>query len=228
MADFNLFKEELLDEEGRVITDDKNDAGGLTNRGITLADYLAHGVDLDGDGDVDANDLRLVDDVKAEDYYDKNYWDRLSLDSIASQAVAEKLMSNGVNLGIGAITKLLQQAIGATVDGKLGPKTVALANTFSEVDLMDRLVKAQQDYYWVITLNNIKKKAASDLPLGLGWTQNWIALGTAACTTRDLDSISTLLSSIRAFNKTNPGKALEGNIRFIKGWLNRANKRYGI
>jgi len=225
MADFNKAIKPLLNREGGdKITNDPNDAGGLTKWGITLGDYKAHGADLDGNGVIDGNDLRLVNEQQADDYYDKNYWDKLYLDTIISQAVAEKIFDNGVNLGIGAITKILQTAIGATIDGRMGPNTVFLANQLNEKDLMDKLVNAQINYYWSITINNINKKAL--IPInqgGLGWSQGLFDKAISYCNNRDLNSIDSLNKTIKVMTNT-----LQGNIRFIHGWLNRANERFGV
>jgi len=226
MADFSKAIQSLLDREGRdKITNDPNDAGGLTKWGITLGDYKAHGVDLDGDGIINGDDLRLVNEQQAEDYYEKNYWDSLSLDNLTSQSVAEKVFDNGVNLGLGAIGKLLQTAIGnIVVDGKIGPKTIAAANQLNEVDLMNKLVNAQINYYWSITINNINKKALIPVSQGgLGWSQGLVDKALDACNNRDLSFIDGLNKTIKVMTNT-----LQGNIRFIKGWLNRANERFGI
>ena len=41
-------------------SDHKNDRGGKTNMGITLSTWRSCGYDKDGDGDIDADDLRLI------------------------------------------------------------------------------------------------------------------------------------------------------------------------
>ena len=229
MAKFELAIRGLLEEEGGdIITNDPSDAGGLTHWGVTWADFKEHGADLDGDGDIDTNDLRVMKEGQAEDFYNKNYWDEMHLDDMKSQAVATKVLSNGVNLGTGAIGKLLQRAVGVTVDGQIGNHTIAAANAFGDVELMDKLVAAQTDYYWTITIGNINKKG----PLtksqgGLGWTTDWIVRASAACAKRDTTTLKIIENEIYVAAKA--GKpVIPGNIRFIRGWLNRATLRYGI
>jgi hypothetical protein len=82
---------------------------------------------------------------------------------------------------------------------------------------MDAIIYQQQTYYWNITINNITKKALTKL----GWTPELQAAGLTACEARDLAQVSAVLHAVQP-------PALGGNLKFIRGWLNRAANRYGI
>lgn len=226
MADFNLVIDKTLQNEGgSKITNDFSDSGGWTKYGITLGALKSANEDLNGDGVVDKNDVISLTEDQAKAFYKKHYWDTLSLDSLNSQGVASKVFDIGVNTGIGTAAKFLQQAVGVVVDGSIGPKTIQAANSQNEVDVMNKLVGTQQYYYWSIVESNINRKA--NIPVssgGLGWSEQWIALGLQACHSKDLSKVSQLLSTIKA---AGPGH-LPGNIKFIQGWLNRSEERFGL
>lgn len=230
MSDFSQAIGILLEQEGSIFTDDPNDAGGATRWGITLGDLKAHGADMDGDGDVDKDDVRNMTREQAIAHYKTYYWDGIRAGSITSQAIASKTFSNGVNFGLTTGAILLQRAangLGGSLeeDGKLGPKSFSFINSLDEKKLMDSLVKVQGDRYWDITLANIKKKGTlSKEAGGLGWTQEIATAGINACIARDFDKAMQVLTWVK--NLKTPH--LEGNLRFLKGWLRRAQERYGV
>lgn len=121
------------------------DPGGATNKGISLrflaAELKAHpelgDFDLDMDGDVDGQDIRLLDDAAATMLYHECFWRRLACDSFAAP-IGEMLFDQAVNGGALAARKLLQRALNAvlarfagyqgrpaplTVDGAIGAAT---------------------------------------------------------------------------------------------------------
>jgi lysozyme family protein len=222
MADFNLAIPILLQEEGGAkFTNDLSDSGGATKYGVTLAELVAHGCDYDGDGDVDSDDVQVMTEDQADGIYLADYWDKYRLGEIESQAVAMKAFSLIVNAG-GNGAKIIQRgaiAMGAQItdDGGFGDHTIAALNACEAGQLMDAIVEAQKTYYWNITANNIAKKAITKL----GWPPELQQAGLQACSERDLSQVSAVLCSV-----TPP--ALAGNLKFIKGWLNRAANRYGI
>ena len=100
-----------------------NDPGGPTNYGVSLRflqDLGTEWGDLDFDGDIDIDDIRLVTPDKAKELFKAAFWDKLRLDEV-KPLCAFVLYDTAVNMGIGYARKLFQKAVGITADGIWGP-----------------------------------------------------------------------------------------------------------
>lgn len=84
---------------------------GGTKYGISAAAYP--GLDIAG--------LTLE---QAKDIYRRDYWSAVHGDDVPA-SIALLLFDSAVNMGVGQAVRLLQQAVGVTVDGAFGPKTLA-------------------------------------------------------------------------------------------------------
>ena len=62
-------------------------------------------------------------------FYKANFWDVNKLDQINDQQIANTVYDFGVNSGTGRAAKFLQEALGVTQDGKIGPATLAAVNS---------------------------------------------------------------------------------------------------
>ena len=126
----------LLHHEGGYVNH-PSDPGGETNLGVTKKVYQEWG------GTKDMKDL-TVEDVAP--IYKKNYWDRCKCDDLES-GVDWVVFDWAVNSGTGRSAKAIQKICGATQDGAIGPKTLALIGKQDTQYVIEEFGKVRQDFY---------------------------------------------------------------------------------
>ncbi len=143
MADVKLYFPKVLKYEGGFVND-PTDRGGATNMGVTLSAYKSVGYDHDGDGDIDANDIKLLTKDDAMMVMKVGYWDRWRADSIKNQSVAETLVEWVWGSGKWGIV-IPQRILGVTDDGRVGMQTINALNAANQKWLHEkiRLAKLQ-------------------------------------------------------------------------------------
>ena len=126
----------LLHHEGGYVNHPK-DPGGETNLGVTKRVYEKWG------GTKDMKDL-TVEDVAP--IYKKEYWDKCRCDELES-GVDWAVFDWAVNSGTGRAAKAIQKICGATQDGAIGPKTLALIGTQNTQYVVEEFGKIRQQFY---------------------------------------------------------------------------------
>ena len=145
----------ILHHEGGYVNHPK-DPGGETNLGVTKRVYQEHG------GTKDMKDL-LVEDVAP--IYKKGYWDKIKGDDLPG-GLDLCVFDFGVNAGPGRAAKFLQQMIGTTVDGGIGPNTLAKVEEYvrenGEHETVKKYQEMRQKYY---------EQLSTFATFGRGWTR---------------------------------------------------------
>lgn len=94
-----------------------------------------------------------------EDFYKKEFFDKMKLDLVKSEHKQLELMCFAINVGIKPCVKKLQELLSVTVDGIIGSNTINALNAFNE-DLFDKLFDEEEiEYYDSLkaSLNRYKK-----------------------------------------------------------------------
>ncbi len=133
----------VLRHEGGLVND-VHDSGGITHYGISLRFLQQLGKldpfdgyllgDMDHDGDIDADDIRLMDIAEATRIYRLQWWDRYGYARISYDPLAFKVFDLAINMGGMQAHKLLQRAIifdfsiHLKIDGVLGINTLTAIN----------------------------------------------------------------------------------------------------
>lgn len=150
MANFDLVIDPLLLSEGGY-NDRAADRGGPTKYGISQRAYPQ----------LDIKNLTIA---KAKAIYKKDYWDKIKGDKIKNQKTAYQIFDIAVNSGPGTAAKLTQQALNLmgyslTVDGVIGPLTLAVLNTAKQDRFNKNLYDLRINFYDTIVKNDSSQMA---------------------------------------------------------------------
>jgi lysozyme family protein len=145
---------QVFSDEGGY-TNESTDPGGPTNWGITLADARMH-----WKHDATAADVKNMPKAVAEMIYRKHYADPIKYDDLPA-GVDYAVLDYGINSGISRSVKVLQGLVGAPVDGKVGPITLAKVKEADPTKLINAIYDERMAFL---------KKLHHWPTYGKGWT----------------------------------------------------------
>lgn len=131
----------VLHHEGGFV-DHPDDPGGATNKGIThktYADFLDRPLE-------DVSELKNIPKEHVQKIYKTGYWDAVRGDELPA-GVDFCVFDWAVNSGPRRAAKALQKAAGATVDGAIGPMTVAAVNAADAAQIIEDVTKEREEFY---------------------------------------------------------------------------------
>lgn len=153
MYDVKQIAEEIVAREGGYVND-PDDPGGATNFGVTIHTMRRLGLDLDGDGDVDEQDVRVLSRDRAVSIFVDHYFNRPRIAELP-QPLHASVFDMYVNAGANAVRilqRLLQDMrIETSVDGVIGPQTIAAAQqgmAAAPAHFGDAYGIARRNYYY--------------------------------------------------------------------------------
>lgn len=154
----------VLAHEGGYV-EHADDPGGATNMGITrstLADWRGHAVTR--------ADVAALTRGEAAAIYKARFWDPCRCEAMPDP-VAFMVFDAAVNHGPSGAARLLQQALGVAVDGRIGPVTLAAARAAETSSLLTEFAARRMVLYAGL---------AHFRTFGLGWSRR--LMGTLAAT----------------------------------------------
>ncbi|MEI7661526.1 MAG: glycosyl hydrolase 108 family protein [Bacteroidota bacterium] len=144
MADVRILAPKIFKWEGGFV-DDPLDHGGATNMGVTLSTWRQVGYDKDGDGNIDAEDMKLLTRDDATVVLKKFYWDRWKADHIQNQSVANILVDWVWASGKWGII-IPQRILQVEDDGIVGDHTIQALNDADQQDFFDQVMEARTTF----------------------------------------------------------------------------------
>ena len=163
MADFEGFAGKVLRLEGGFVNHPA-DKGGPTKYGVILSTWKEHGYDKDKDGDIDAEDIRLLSEDDAKYIAKKVFWDFFQADFILNQSIAEFIVDWGYNSGRVTVAKKLQKLLNVSADGLIGVQSLNAINCADQQNLFDALKVARR-----VFIDNIVEQRPDQAVFYRGW-----------------------------------------------------------
>lgn len=142
----------VIGREGGFVNDPA-DRGGATKFGITIGTYSRW---LGRPASVE--EVKKMPLNAAIEIYESNYWKPLGLDKVHHDGVACAIFDQGVNRGITTIARAVQKIVRTTVDGHVGPKTLAAINGYDSEELIEAIACNAEATYKAIAAKNPSQK----------------------------------------------------------------------
>jgi lysozyme family protein len=130
----------VLKHEGGYVNH-KDDPGGMTNLGVTKRVWE----EWTGKR-VSEADMRALTPELVAPMYKKKYWDVVRGDDLPT-GVDLCVFDAAVNAGAGRASKFLQQAVGVTADGQIGPKTISAVTAKPADEIIEAFCALREAHY---------------------------------------------------------------------------------
>lgn len=143
MASVKILSPFIFSWEGKY-NDRKGDHP--TNHGVTLPTWRQYGWDLNHDGKIDKEDVKLITLEDAEVILKKKYWNVCKADMIDCQSIANLIVDFYWNSGTNGIKKC-QEVLGVKEDGIIGPDTLKKINEWTGPGRLFALLWARRKKY---------------------------------------------------------------------------------
>ena len=153
MVNIDEITQSIIEREGGYVND-PDDPGGATNYGVTIGTLKRLGLDIDGNGRVNTQDVRALTRAQAATIFKKQYFEAPKI-GLLPEALQPSVYDMYVNAGTNAV-KILQRLLGefgfpTLADGVIGPNTArvaALAYGEAHDLLVDAYGIARRNYYY--------------------------------------------------------------------------------
>ncbi|MDX8348725.1 holin-associated N-acetylmuramidase [Cognatiyoonia sp. IB215446] len=144
---------EIVAREGGYVND-PDDPGGATKYGVTIHTMRRLGLDLDQDGRIDTDDVKMLTRAHAVSIFVEHYFRKPRIDQLP-EVLHATVFDMYVNAGANAV-KILQRLLGdmrisVTVDGVIGPQTIRAtkeALAAAPKHFVDAYGIARRNYYY--------------------------------------------------------------------------------
>ncbi|WP_212524626.1 holin-associated N-acetylmuramidase [Actibacterium sp. MT2.3-13A] len=153
MPSVQQIAEEIVAREGGY-ANDPDDPGGATKYGVTLGTLRRLGLDLTGDGQVSAADVKRLSREKAVEIFVAQYYRRPrigELPELLQPSVFDMYVNSGAN-AVRILQRLLNEMGQAVaVDGAIGPQTIAAAEAAARAapdHIADAYGIARRNFYF--------------------------------------------------------------------------------
>lgn len=158
MADYRVLVPIIKKWEGGF-SDNPNDSGGATNKGVTLATFRQ----FYGQNKT-VNDLKAITDAQWLNIFLSGYWNKVRATEINNQSIANIIVDWAWASGPDTAARKVQKIVCVDVDGIVGPKTLASINAYNPQQLFDK-IKAER----ISFVENLVKQRPKDSVFLTGW-----------------------------------------------------------
>jgi len=129
----------VLHHEGGYVNH-PSDPGGMTNLGCTKRvweEWVGH--------PVDEKTMRALTPADVAPLYKAKYWDKVKGDELPD-GVDYIVFDAAINSGPGRAAKWLQQTVGVTADGAIGPSTMKAVEAMPVLEIVDKYQQTRLEF----------------------------------------------------------------------------------